>query len=149
LKSEIRITRILVIEDNPADVQLLRYLFELDPEWNTEFVVVEDGEEAINYLLNRDTPKPDLVILDLNLPKRDGIDVLRTIRDSDRLHGLRVAVFSSFPETAIKAKIGDASLKADAYIHKPMGFSELPGLVGRFHRCCESPTPTSQGSARA
>lgn len=130
-----------MVEDNPADVQLLRYLFALEPEWKTEFVVVEDGEEAINYLLHRDTTKPDLVILDLNLPKRDGLDVLRTIRASDRLHGLRVAVFSSFPETAIKGKMGDASLEADAYIHKPMGFSELPGLVGRFQRCCEPTTP--------
>jgi DNA-binding response OmpR family regulator len=138
-----------VVEDSPIDVKLLRYLFDLEQEWRTEFIVVEDGDEAIQYLLHRDTPKPDLVILDLNLPKRDGVDVLRTIRNSDQLHGLRVAVFSSSPESATQRKITEASLKADAYIQKPSGFSELSGLVDRFHQCCDPNTPPQQRGARA
>ena len=141
MKLEIHSTRILVVEDNPLDVKLLRYLFEHEPNWKTEFIVVEDGEEAIDYLLHPDTPKPDLVILDLNLPKRGGIEVLRTIRDSDRLHGLRVAVFSSYPESALASKMVEAGVKPDAYIQKPIGFSEFSGLVDRFHQCCEPSLP--------
>lgn len=129
--------RILIIEDNPMDVQFLRFIFESETGWKTELIVVEDGEEAIDYLLHPDTAKPDLVILDLNLPKRDGVDVLKVIRIADHLYGLRVAVFSSSPEDVIKAKIAQANVQADDYIKKPIDFSGFLALSKRFHRCCD------------
>lgn len=118
------------------DVKFLRYVFEHEPDWETELIVVEDGEEAIDYLLHPDTPKPDLVILDLNLPKRDGTDVLKVIRIADHLYGLRVAVFSSSPEDVMKSKIAQANLKADDYIRKPVVFDDFSSLAKRFHSCC-------------
>ena len=87
LKQPIQPTRILIVEDNPMDVKFLQHVFEYEPGWNTEFVTVEDGEEAIEYLLHPDTPKPDLVILDLNMPKKNGIDVLKVIRTTHRFYG--------------------------------------------------------------
>lgn len=129
-------TRILVIEDNPMDVEFLRYVFQHEPEWKTEMIVVEDGEEAIDYLLHPNTLKPDLVILDLNLPKRDGTDVLKVIRIADHLYGLRVAVFSSSPEDVIKSRIAQANLQADDYIHKPIDFSGFLALSKRFRQVC-------------
>lgn len=142
-------TRILVVEDNPLDVKFLRHIFEHEPGWNTEFIVVEDGDEAIDYLLHPDTRKPDLVILDLSLPKQDGIEVLRTIRLSDHLYGLRVAVFSSSPEELTRSKITQANLKADDYIMKPMGLSEFSSLAKRFHRCCDAGFSVERRSAHA
>jgi CheY-like chemotaxis protein len=130
--------RILVIEDNPMDVKFLRHIFEHEQGWNPELIVVEDGEEAIEYLLHPDVPKPDLVVLDLNLPKRDGTEVLKAIRADSHLYGLRVAVFSSSPEDVMKAKVTRANLQADDYISKPIGFSECASLAKRFHQCCES-----------
>lgn len=126
---------ILVIEDNPMDVKFLRHVFEHEPGWDPELIVVEDGEEAIDYLLNPDTPKPDLVVLDLNLPKRDGAEVLKVIRIADHLHGLRVAVFSSSPEDVMRSKLAQANLEADDYINKPIGFQECASLAKRFHQC--------------
>lgn len=137
-------TRILVVEDNPMDVKLLRYIFEHEPDWNTELIVVEDGDEAIDYLLHPDTPKPDLVILDLNLPKRDGTDVLKVIRIADHLYGLRVAVFSSSPEDVMKSKVAEVNLEADDYINKPIYFSEFSSLAKRFHQVCDPSFPIDQ-----
>lgn len=126
---------ILVIEDNPMDVKFLRHVFAHEPGWNPDLIVVEDGEEAIDYLLNPDTPKPDLVVLDLNLPKRDGAEVLTAIRTADHLHGMRVAVFSSSPEDVMRSKLAQANLEADDYINKPIGFEECASLAKRFHQC--------------
>ena len=50
----------MIIEDNPLGVKMLQYIFEYEPEWCTEFIVVEDGEEAIEYLLHSETAKPAL-----------------------------------------------------------------------------------------
>ena len=128
---------ILVIEDNPLDVKFLQHIFEHEPGWNPELIVVEDGEEAIEYLSNPDVPKPDLVVLDLNLPKRDGTEVLKAIRVADHLYGLRVAVFSSSPEDVMRFKLAQANLQADDYINKPFGFNECASLAKRFHQCCD------------
>jgi DNA-binding response OmpR family regulator len=126
------------------DVKFLRYVFEYEPEWNTELIVVEDGEEAIDYLLHPDTPKPDLVILDLNLPKRDGIDVLKVIRIANHLYGLRVAVFSSSPEEVMKSKIAQADVQADDYINKPIDFTGFLALAKRFRLCCDPSSPSDE-----
>jgi DNA-binding response OmpR family regulator len=149
LKERIQPARILVVEDNPMDVRFLRHVFDHEPGWKTEFIVVEDGDEAIDYLLHPDSAKADLVILDLNLPKRDGTEVLKAIRRADRLYGLRVAVFSSLPEEAIRARLAQANLKADDYINKPIDFSECSSLARRFHRCCDAGLPAAQRYANA
>jgi two-component system, response regulator len=143
------VTRILIIEDNPLDVKLLQHIFAYEPEWRTEFVVVEDGEEAIEYLLHPETAKPDLVILDLKLPKRDGLDVLIAIRKSEHLHGVRVVIFSSYPEAIIRSKMALANLHADDYINKPDGFSEFSSLAKRFRQCCDSSMALSEYPASA
>ena len=79
-----------MIEDNALDVKTIQRIFEYESEWHTVFVVVEDGQEAIEYLLHPEMAKPDLVILDVKLPKRDGLDVLLAIRSSEHLFGVRV-----------------------------------------------------------
>lgn len=118
------------------DVLFLRHILDHEPSWRTEFIVVEDGDEALDYLNHPDTLKPDLVVLDLNLPKRDGIELLREIRLCERLYGLRVAVFSCSPEEMIRKRLSDAQVTADEYIHKPTNFESCSTLARRFHECC-------------
>jgi CheY-like chemotaxis protein len=121
-------TKILVIEDNPMDVRLLRIALEKVRDWPTAITVAADGEEAINYLLDGETLKPDLVILDLNLPKRDGLEVLQLIRITDYLYGLPVVMLSSSPKDVVKAKIANAKMEAELYLTKPASVSEFFGI---------------------
>jgi CheY-like chemotaxis protein len=131
-------TRILVIEDSPTDVRLLRLALESVRDWPTELTVAVDGEEAINYLLRPENSKPDLAILDLNLPKRDGLEVLQVIRITDYLYGLPVIVLSASTEDVIRAKMQDANLEAECYLTKPTGLDGFlaigPMLQEFYHR---------------
>ena len=123
-------TKILLIEDNPMDVRLVRIALEKVHDWPTEMTVAADGEEAINYLLDGETLKPDLVILDLNLPKRDGLEVLQLIRITDYLYGLPVVMLSSSPEDVVKAKIANANMEAELYLTKPSSVSDFLAIGG-------------------
>jgi two-component system, chemotaxis family, response regulator Rcp1 len=135
---------ILVIEDNQMDVVLLRYAFERHTQWPTTLTVLGDGEEAIKYFEAPGNVQPDLVILDLNLPKRDGIEVLRTIR---RIYSpLPVIVFSSSPEDVISARIGPDKTSAECYFTKPLGLDGFEELPRRFQEWHESVVHTAQCS---
>lgn len=119
------------------DVRLLRYSFDHNTDWQTEIKVAENGEEAIDCLLSPTEIKPDLVILDLNLPKRDGTEVLKVIRTESSAPNVPVIVFSSSPEDVIKMKISEANLAADCYVTKPVGLELFANLVQRFRHCYE------------
>ncbi len=130
-------TRVLVIEDNPIDVRLMRLAFERESDWPTVMTVAEDGEKAIHLLsqsLAADAA-PDFVILDLNLPKRDGTEVLRWIRSTDGLEDLPVAIVSSSPMDVIQDKMYGASVKANCYFVKPMEVEDFFGLAKKLHVC--------------
>lgn len=121
------------MEDNPADVYITRMA--LAKEMSFEAVVVDDGAPAITYLNSdppyQDTPKPDLVILDLNLKTVDGLHVLRWIRARPDLNRLPVVVLSSFPPDAQH----DAAAQASCYIQKPGNLDEYL-QIGRVIREC-------------
>lgn len=121
------------MEDNPADVYITRMA--LAKEMSFEAVVVDDGAPAITYLNSdppyQDTPKPDLVILDLNLKTVDGLHVLRWIRGRPDLNRLPVVVLSSFPPDAQH----DAAAQASCYIQKPGNLDEYL-QIGRTIREC-------------
>src|SRR5689334_13887241 len=97
VQAEAQKTYILMAEDNPVDAKLLRLAFDEVGDWSVELTVVEDGEKAIQLLGERSRngeTVPDLVILDLNLPRRDGTEVLHAIRSCAELSSLPVAVLS-------------------------------------------------------
>jgi CheY-like chemotaxis protein len=77
---------ILVVEDNPGDVELIRESFE-GSSWEPRFHIAIDGEEALAFLQRKEryheAPRPDLIFLDLNLPKKDGRQVLRFIKSNE------------------------------------------------------------------
>jgi chemotaxis family two-component system response regulator Rcp1 len=135
-------THVFVVEDNPVDVELLRVALNAQKAWSTEMVVAEDGEKAI--LLLRDQAanpllrRPDLVLLDLNLPKRDGTEVLRLIRSTFALSNLAVAILSSSPSDAVQRKLTEAQITADAYFEKPGTFEDYMKFGKELHTWYEN-----------
>ncbi len=98
--------------------------------------MVGDGEAAIQLLRDQAAnlrAKPDFVILDLNLPRRDGTEVLQEIRSTEALRGLPVAILSSSPQDVIQRKLTAAGVAADAHFTKPFGVQQFLEL-GRVLR---------------
>ncbi len=113
--------RIFLAEDNPADVYLLREALGVEADADIELLVAHDGEEAMDYVYRRGRfatlPKPDLIVLDLNLPKSDGSDILRAIRESSDLRMVPVVILTSSDSPRDRAAA--ERLGADGYITKP------------------------------
>jgi CheY-like chemotaxis protein len=101
--------RIVVVEDNGADVYLLRRALQ---QARVSYVMdhLTDGEEALDFFLRRgkhkDAPRPDLLVLDLHLPKIDGSEVLRSLQGHDALRGVPVIVFSTSSSPPDRAAVG-------------------------------------------
>jgi CheY-like chemotaxis protein len=128
-EQSVRTMRVLVVEDNPVDVELLRLALDREETWPVETVIAEDGEAAIS-LLNRQTTdpagrKPDLILLDLNVPKKDGTEVLRMIRRTSALSQVPVAILSSSPGDVIQNKLMAAQVAADGYFTKPNNIDDF------------------------
>ena len=100
--------RILVIEDNPADVDLLRRAFK-SARLDCELTLMEDGAEAMSFVRGEgpyaEAPPPDLVVLDLNLPKNDGIEVLQAMRATPLFSAVPVAILSSSSSPRERARV--------------------------------------------
>lgn len=122
---------ILLVEDDPNDAELIRMTIDESRVAN-EVVHVWDGEEALDYL-KRQGPHcntgedPALVILDLKLPKLSGLEVLRRIRNDERLKLMPVVIFTSSKEE--KDVIEGYKLGANGYVVKPMDFSQFVEAV--------------------
>jgi two-component system, chemotaxis family, response regulator Rcp1 len=121
-------THVLIVEDNRADVRVLRMALAVEKDWRLEIDVAEDGEKAIAYLL-RQAPyeqkeRPDLVILDLNLPKYNGAEVMHAIQGEARLRSMVVIVLSSAPTVVLRDRLQDAGVTAEACLTKPFEFKD-------------------------
>ena len=131
-----RSAKILLVEDNSGDEFLVRDAFERG-RVRHELEVVRDGEAALDRLRGlgeyADTPVPDLILLDLNLPKIDGRDVLQTLKSDDRLANIPVLVLTTSSSLADVTRC--YSLHANAYLTKPfdaLGYEEIVDAVERF-----------------
>lgn len=120
---------ILLVDDNQDDVSLTLRAFERSA-FPTELVVAQDGEEALDYLFatgphsDRDPEvMPEVVLLDLNLPKINGIEVLRRLRADPRTRRLPVVVLTSSTERSDLVSAYD--LGANSFIRKPVDFDEF------------------------
>ena len=117
--------RILVVDDSFADVRLLR---EAAREQNVdvEIVAVEDGEEALSYLRDGE-PRPDLILLDLNLPRRSGREILRDIKADPQFASIPVIVLST---SSSPLDVADCYARhANSYLVKPLHLDEFGELV--------------------
>jgi CheY-like chemotaxis protein len=116
---------ILLVEDNPDDVLLTLRAFEKN-NMSNEVVVAVDGEQALEYLLPADESKalrPALILLDVNLPKVGGLEVLRRIRSHSQTLGLPVVVLTTSSE---ESDIVDSyRLGANSFVRKPVAFGEF------------------------
>jgi two-component system, response regulator len=125
----VRDKSILLVEDNPDDEALTRRAFEKNNVGN-DLIVVRDGAEALDYLFGtgqyagRDLARqPQVVLLDLKLPKIDGLEVLRRLRADDRTRLLPVVILTSSNEE--RDLVSGYSLGANSYVRKPVDFSDF------------------------
>lgn len=139
-----RETRILLVEDNPKDEALtLRALRKHDIV--NDVVIVRDGAEALDYLLGPAAaaqPLPALVLLDLKLPKIDGLEVLRRIRAAARTRLLPVVILTSSIEEA--DLVAGYRLGANSYVRKPVDFEEFTQAIrqlGLYWLLVNNPPP--------
>ena len=121
---------ILLVEDNIGDIRLTQEAFK-EIKINNVLHVVRDGEEAMKFLNHEgnyeDSPRPDLVLLDLNLPKKDGREVLAEIKSDPVLHRIPVVVLTtSDAETDI---VKSYDLHANSYITKPVGLKAFVAVI--------------------
>lgn len=120
--------RILVVEDNEADVFLVEKSLK-DFGILAEVTVCGDGEDALRVLLVDDANAlPDAIILDLNLPRVEGVDILKEIFDQPRLVGVPVMIFTSSPSSSDKRRI--ELLGGTRYVKKPAVLDEFLHVVG-------------------
>ncbi|GGQ20120.1 CheY-like chemotaxis protein [Actinomadura coerulea] len=117
---------VLLVEDDPGDELMTREAFEHNKVGNT-LQVVRDGAEALDFLYKRgehaDAPRPDLVLLDLNLPKRDGREVLEEIKSDPELASIPVVVLTT--SSAEEDILRSYKLHANAYVTKPVDFDQF------------------------
>jgi two-component system, chemotaxis family, response regulator Rcp1 len=121
---------ILLVEDNPADIRLTQEAIE-ESNLNCNLRVVNDGEAAIEFLNKEgqftNAERPDIIILDLNLPKKDGMEVLKEVKENENLKSIPVVVLtvSTSDEDRWKAY----NLHANCYITKPLDFIQFINVV--------------------
>jgi CheY-like chemotaxis protein len=143
---------ILLAEDNPNDVELVLTAFQASRLANT-IVVVSDGEEALDYLHSRGRfagqgrPDPAVVLLDLKMPRVDGLQVLREIRADAALRSVPVVILTSSKEEMDLVR--GYQLGANAYVVKPVGFDDFINAVsklGVFWALLNEPPPHTRST---
>jgi len=129
VREEYRVTlrqQVLVVEDNPADVQLLRWALER-ASLDCELVVIDDGSAALDFVQQRgayaDARVPDLALLDLNLPKYDGIEILQALRSNKAFAEVPVAILSSSSSPRERARLDTFGVAR--YITKPADLEQF------------------------
>jgi CheY-like chemotaxis protein len=121
---------VLLVEDDPGDVLMTQEAF-AEHKVRNRLAVVSDGEEAIAYLRREgrfsDAVRPDLVLLDLNLPRRDGRQVLEEIKSDEQLRQIPVVVLTT--SQADEDILRSYELHANAYVTKPVDFDRFIAVV--------------------
>ena len=121
---------ILLVEDNPGDIRLTMEAFK-EGKVRNNLNIVEDGEEAMTFLRQEgkynDAPRPDLILLDLNLPKKDGREVLLDIKNDEKLKTIPVVILTT--SKAEEDILKTYNLHANCYINKPVDFDQFINVI--------------------
>jgi CheY-like chemotaxis protein len=121
---------VLLVEDDPGDVLLIREAFDFNKVHNN-LNVVSDGEQALDYLRGTgdypDRIRPDLVLLDLNLPRKDGREVLAEVKTDPDLRTIPIVVLTT--SEAEEDVLKSYQLHANAYVTKPVDFERFVSIV--------------------
>ena len=130
MNEEIRPIDVLLVEDDPGDVMLTREAF-ADNKLRNQLYVVNDGVSALEFLRRRgqyvDAPTPDLILLDLNLPRMDGREVLAVLKADEMLRSIPVVVLTT--SEAEEDIMRSYQLHANAYVTKPVDFERFISVV--------------------
>jgi two-component system, chemotaxis family, response regulator Rcp1 len=151
-----RPTEVLVVEDSPGDVRLTQSAFR-SIDRSIHVHVASDGVEAMAFLrhegANRDVPRPDLILLDLNLPRMDGREVLACIKSDDSLKMIPTIILTMSESPADIAR--SYQLHANCYLHKPLDLVAFEKLVqnindfwlaeARWRRLAQAPADPGLG----
>jgi CheY-like chemotaxis protein len=125
---------VLLVEDNPGDVRLTREAFR-DANMAIRLHVVADGVEAMAFVrqeaAHADAPRPDLILLDLNLPKMDGREVLARIKNDENLKTIPTLILTTSGAQADILK--SYQLHANAYVSKPLQLDAFQSLVSSIN----------------
>lgn len=128
--NEWRPIEVLLVEDDQGDILLTREAFELNKVKN-RLHVVNDGEQAMAFMRREgeyvEAPRPDLVLLDLNLPRMDGLEVLREVKADPRLLSIPVVILTT--SEAEEDILRSYHLHANAYVSKPVDFEQFIRVV--------------------
>jgi len=126
----LRPIEILLVEDNPGDVRLTQEAMK-DAKVTNTLHVVGDGIEALEFLRKegrfQDSPVPDLVLLDLNLPRKSGREVLQEMKESEEFKAIPVVVLTT--SEAHRDVLESYSLQANCYVTKPLDFEQFCKVV--------------------
>jgi CheY-like chemotaxis protein len=129
----VRVVDVLLVEDDPGDVLMTQEAF-ADHKVHNRLHVVSDGVEAMAFLHKEgsyaDVPTPDLILLDLNLPKMDGREVLAAIKEDPTLRSIPVVILTT--SEAEEDVLRSYSLHANAYVTKPVDFERFIDVVRRI-----------------
>jgi two-component system, response regulator len=130
-----KLIRLVMAEDDPEDQLLVRKAFERAHLANT-LLMVSDGEELLDCLRHRgiyaDTPRPDLILLDLNMPRMDGREALALIKADPDLRAIPVVVLTT--SAAEEDIVRSYDLGVSSYIQKPVTFEKLVEVVSELGR---------------
>ena len=125
-----RAVEILLVEDDLEDAELTLHALE-GGDVSVRTTLVRDGEEALRLLRGEgpwaDLPRPDLVLLDMQMPRMDGREVLRAIRGDARLCGLPVCIMTA--SLVHRTILEREQLRADAFVTKPVSFAQIRDVV--------------------
>jgi CheY-like chemotaxis protein len=127
---DVKVIDVLLVEDDPGDVLMTREAFD-DHKLKNVLHVVDNGVDALAFLRREgeftDAPTPDLILLDLNLPRMDGREVLATIKSDDELKSIPVVVLTT--SEAEEDVLRSYRLHANAYVTKPVDFERFLEVV--------------------
>ena len=131
MRKNIQAVKILLVEDNPGDVRLTQEVLK-DGQYQYDLEVVADGEEALSYLFKRgekyaNATTPDIIFLDLNLPRKDGREVLAEIKSHDKVKHIPVVVLTT--SEAEPDIMHSYQLHANCYITKPVDINRFNEVI--------------------
>jgi CheY-like chemotaxis protein len=127
---------ILLVEDDPAHIEIIRRTF-AESRLANRLIAVEDWQEALDYMYRKGQykdvvkfPMPNLILLDLRLPKVDGLEVLKTVKSDPVLRGTPVVILTTSPAESDMVKA--YAYNANSYLVKPVDFTKFNQLMNTF-----------------
>ena len=125
---------VLLVEDDEVDAMSVKRAFQHLHIMN-ELVIAKNGEEAIEYLRNKGNARPQIVLLDLNMPKMNGIEFMKIVKADDALKKIPVVILTT--SQAEQDRVETFSLGAAGYVAKPMNHNDFIGIMDKIHQYWE------------